>query len=140
MPRAATQRGPPSVKVEAILRVEKKLKRRLHGFPAPQFPQQSPSPSPSSVSQSVSQSVASTPVWVYAAPTCIPHSPGGGAWFACRVVLVSQSVVSQSASKPNKKIIIFLAGGKEGGSLFDIGDRYSCLSILDVFAIFVLAW
>ena len=35
---------------------------------------------------------ASTPVCVYAAPTRIPHSLGEGAWFACCVVLVSQSV------------------------------------------------
>ena len=29
------------------------------------------------------------PAWVYAAPTRNPNSLGGGAWFACRVVLVS---------------------------------------------------
>ena len=59
----------------------------LGGGHAPASPSSRPSSSVSPA-ELFALPFASTPVWVYAAPTRIPHSLGEGAWFACRVVLV----------------------------------------------------
>ena len=42
---------------------------------------------------------ASTPVWVYAAPTRCPYSLTGPAWFVCRVVLVISRAKGWSVSQ-----------------------------------------